>query len=476
VRCPWLAVLGLLLAATTSAWAGDDETSPSRDPVADLEARWLKDPGDVGLGIRLQDAMRAEGLATRAQTLFRRESEKRRDDLAVQFLYGRVRADEEGLALMRAAWSQDLGGTASGSNGMLSASIALAVAEVDGGHGADAASAALRVTSLRGDAEDWVYLGWIQHRLLGDRAAAIESYTRALRARQDHLGARSALITLLLDEGKASEALALAKVGVEQHAQSSAAHLHLGLALAATKDAPAAAEAFERAYAGADGDADALAAVGSAFLDSGRRDRAQEALEQALKADPKHGHALTTAGRLAMQEDRLKEARKLLARAAAVRPKSARVAFLQGVCAQRLGLHTSAVSSFGRAVSLDPERVEYVTALGLAHVEKGSLASAIVMLRRAVELAPQDPELRMQLGIACMKNRAHKDARDAFLEAVDRDAQNPRPHFYLAVIQGDKLGKSREALDELRRYVALGGKEPTALSWLAQLEKQLGER
>ena len=97
-------------------------------------------------------------------------------------------------------------------------------------------------------------------------------------------------------------------------------------------------------------------------------------------------------------------------------------------------------------------------------------------LKRAVKLAPLDFELRMQLGIAYMKKRAYKDARKAFIEAAERDRESPRPYFYLAVIHGDKLGKSRPALEALEQYKALGGKAPAALRWLEQLKAQLDER
>jgi CheY-like chemotaxis protein len=61
----------------------------------------------------------------------------------------------------------------------------------------------------------------------------------------------------------------------------------------------------------------------------------------------------------------------------------------------------------------------------------------------------------------------------AVASAAELSPRDPRAWFYLAVVQGDHLGKPQDALAALRRYKELGGKDSAALTWLAQLE---GER
>jgi tetratricopeptide (TPR) repeat protein len=469
----------LLLVACLAGPLGAGEPAPAQTSVELLRQRWSATPDDVTLGIRLQDALREAGQASQARALFLAARRAHPDDLAVRFLYGRARGDERGLSLMREALAHDLGldpHQGGARRNLLSAAIALAVAEVGAGHAPEAAAAAMRVTALRGQAADWVYLGWIRQRMLHDPRGAQAAYEKALRADEHALRARMALVDLLLDAGRAKDALALARRGVALHPDSAYAHLHLGLARAAGGRAKDALADYAAARRLAGRDAALLAAVASAQARAGNADAAREAYRAALAVDPGNGRALAGAGLLALDDGHLEEARDLLARAAHVRPRDARLAFLRGVCAQRMGLAHSAASAFRRAHELAPERVDYLRALALAYVDKGSVGAAVRLLERGIADAPQDADLRFQLGLASMKMHAWTRARDAFTKAAALDPKDARPWFYLAIIQGDRLGKDAEALQALRRYRDRGGKEPRMLDWLAELEARLGRR
>ena len=452
------------------------DEAPPAPTIAELEAAWRAAPQDVAAGLALQDAMQAAGLRTSAQRLFRRAAESARDDAVAQFLYGRVQGDARGLEAMRAALATELGGRDVADRGLLAAAIALAVAEVLAGEARPAAQAAERVTSLRGLAADWTYLGWIRQYLLGEGDAALEAYAQALRKDERSLRARREAIGLMLDRKRIEDAFAYARKGVELHPEDSSAQRVLGLVHAAAGRTQEALVAFDAAHAHAGEDPSALAAVASAYAAHGRPEQARAAYDAALEADPKHGVALGAAGLLALDEGRLDDARTLLERAGRVRPKDARIAFLQGTCAQRMGLQTSAATSFRRAYDLEPDRPEYLEALALAYVAQGSIAPGVRLLQRAIADRPGDAELRFQLGLAWMKKRSYREARTAFLDAAERAPSDLRPHFYLALILGDKLGKAKEALAELDRYVELGGKEPQMLAWRASLAAERGRK
>jgi Flp pilus assembly protein TadD len=92
------------------------------------------------------------------------------------------------------------------------------------------------------------------------------------------------------------------------------------------------------------------------------------------------------------------------------------------------------------------------------------------MLKRA----PTDAEARFQLALLHLKLRKFREARDGLLEFASLRPADPRPHFYLAIVYGDKLGKAEEAQAELEEYERLGGTEPTALTWLSELRAALG--
>jgi len=113
-----------------------------------------------------------------------------------------------------------------------------------------------------------------------------------------------------------------------------------------------------------------------------------------------------------------------------------------------------------------PYLLEYARALG----RKGAVDTALATLAKARDLAPEDPELHLETGFLWMQRKRHKDALASLERAAALAPDDPRPWFFVAVVYGDRLGKPEEARDALRRYVELGGKEPAALTWLAELE------
>lgn len=460
----------------TPSPSGDDtSTSAAPATIEALLTRWQEKPDSIGRGIKLQDSYIRAGKQRVGESVFRKKNSELPDDQAIAFLYGRIKGGAHGLKLMRTALAANLGRKAGDSSGLLRAWIALAVAEVHAGNAKEAEEAARSVAAMRGGAADWTYLGWVQERLGNNTERAKISYTRALRAKEDHLPARNALAMIHAESGATAEAMTLARGSVVKHPKDSGAQLHLGLVLAMAGNAKGAADAYGKALACAGDDADGLAAIASAYMDIEEQDLAYKALRKALALDPDHARALSNAGMLAMDMGDVSGAQAYLKRAAKLLPKDPQVAFLQGVCQQRLGKDSTAIRHFRKAMELDSDSVEYVTALALANMRKGSLPSAIMMFKRAVKMDPKDPDLRLQLGIAYMKQRKYKPARDAFKAMVGLAPKDPRPHYYLAIVYGDKMGKHKDALSELEIYESLGGKEPTALSWLADLRAQLGK-
>ncbi len=475
-----LALIATLVApAPLLADEPDNSPTPSKTEapatIEELTAQWQAKPESIARGVRLQDAYIKAGKRRVAEAFFRTHATQLPDSAAVSFLYGRIKGGKYGLKLMREALAKNLGRGAGDNSGLLSAWIAMTVAEADADNAKEAEAAGRRVATLRGRAEDWTYLGWIQERLVGSVDRAKVSYTRAVRVKSDHLRARNALTMIHAEAGETEEALSMARGSVAKHGRVASAQLHLGLVLAMSGDTKGAADAYGKALACAGNDADALAAIADAYIELEEQDLAYKALKKALAANATHGDALASMGALSMDMGDVSGAATHLKLAAKSLPKDPYVAFLQGVCMQRLGKDSTAIKHFRKAMELESDNVEYVTALALAHMKKGSIASAVTMLKRAVKMDPEDPELRLQLGIAYLKQRKHKAARDAFNDMVDRAPKDPRPFYYLAIIYGDKMGKHQDALNALEEYERLGGKEPTALSWLEDLRAQLGK-
>jgi Flp pilus assembly protein TadD len=68
-----------------------------------------------------------------------------------------------------------------------------------------------------------------------------------------------------------------------------------------------------------------------------------------------------------------------------------------------------------------------------------------------------------------MQKKRWAQAADGFRAAARLAPKDPDPQLYLAVILGDHLDQLDQARLHLERYKELGGKEPSALAWLAQL-------
>jgi tetratricopeptide (TPR) repeat protein len=477
--------LAWTLTSWTPAWAGDagrqeaksqaNEQAEDVDPVGAARAAWDAAPLDLSAGIALQDALRAAGEEREAIALFKKLFRANKTSAVARFLAGRVEADQEGVQEMRAALDGELAKEA-GARGALYAWIELAKVEVALGNGEEAARAAGRVADLRGKAADWIYLAWIQERLLDQPAAAMRSYGQALAVDSKSAHARSALALLKAGAGEKKEALGLAKAGVLANAEDASAHLHLGLVQAMCGDPAAARVSYAAALARAGRDVQSLTLIASAYMDIEEHNLAGAALRRALEISPEDPQVLTSAGLLALAQGEDKEARARFKEAAKASPRDGRIAFLLAVSEERLGLGSKAISSYRRALQLDPDRLEFVTALALALRAEGSYTPAIRKFKDAMALAPEDGDLPLQLGITYMQQKKYRPAREAFAEAARLTPKSPRPWFYLAIILGDHLSKPKDAYEALRTYAELGGKEPTALKWLQELRALYGEQ
>ncbi|MDF1702085.1 MAG: hypothetical protein P1V36_13085, partial [Planctomycetota bacterium] len=156
-----LAATLLLLFATTPSLVRAEESAAAvpaagaADTVEALLARWEAKPDSIGRGIRLQDAYVRTGKKQAALALFREKRKASPDDQVLTFLYGRIKGDRAGIKMMRSALAANLGRAEGDTAGLVRAWTALAVAEVSAGNGAEAEQAALRLSALRGLAEDW---------------------------------------------------------------------------------------------------------------------------------------------------------------------------------------------------------------------------------------------------------------------------------------------------------------------------------
>lgn len=463
----------LLLVGLVLPWGGRVRAEESSgDAVTSVDAlrdAWTASPESVAAGVAFQDALVETGEEGEARRIFRKAQMRNRKSAALGFLYGRILGGRDGRRRMREALDDDaqLGGASV--PGLRVAWRSLRDAERAGGDLDAAAAAAQRVLRLEPEAWDWAAAGSIQERT-GDAQGAIASYGQALDLRADYLWVRNALALLLARRGESEKAVEIAQKTVEMLPEDGSAQLHLGLVLCLAGKTEAGREAYAAALRCAGEDADSLAAVAVAYTDLEDYALANKALVRALRIEPDHERALISSGVLALELGKPETALRHLDRAAKLRPKDAHVAFLRGLCHERLGHDKRAVKGYRKAMSLRGDSVLYLTALARALGKQGAIASAISILRKAMKVDPAAADLQLQLGFFLIQKKRWAEALRAMERAAELDDTDARPWFYIAILYGDHLRREQDALRALRLYKELGGREPSALRWLKELE------
>ncbi len=253
------------------------------------------------------------------------------------------------------------------------------------------------------------------HEALGRPAEAAAAYARA-SSRDATLGeAWLGQVRALLLQGKAPQALAVARQGV------AAAPDEAGLALVVAELDPGAAEAELRAALQRVGPEarlhEALAAV---LLTKGDGPGSAEQASAALQLDPTlldarrsllFARELSSSRLVAADVARLDEARRLestdaaaaLARYAELvsrNPKSSLVLLGRAAARRASGDRAGALDDLKAAAALDPQNDEAAAVAGLALLEVGQGAAAAPLLRTAYEARPWDGSLALALARA----------------------------------------------------------------------------
>ncbi|MFM8981154.1 MAG: tetratricopeptide repeat protein [Planctomycetia bacterium] len=462
-----LLVLCACLAPAGAARADGEGTAQAEA----LEARWRERPDLLTRGLPMVEAWTAAGHAERARKGVEERLGAAPGDLVASFLAGWLEGGERGCARMWAAVRARLGQPEGSSHGLPEAYDALARFEEARGQRELALLALEQRVALAPTAAAWLRIGWLREQA-GLLAPAVEAYRAARTLAPEHGPTRNALaLALARTPGKSREARKLVEEGIANQPEAADSWLHLGLVKALAGDQPGAVTAYEEALHRAQRDPALLRVLAAALTEVEQWDLAAKAMASAGQLEAPSAQAVLQAAALAVQREEWDAARKLLVQAARLSPKDAQVAFLQGVVAQRTQQPDTAVAAYRKAMALDPAQPRYALALVAALLEREQVDAAIEVLREAAKAHPAEAGIPLRLGFALMQKKRWAQAVEAFREAARLAPADPDPHFYLAVLYGDRLGNLEQARLHLQEYKSKGGKEPRALAWLATLSK-----
>ncbi len=130
-------------------------------------------------------------------------------------------------------------------------------------------------------------------------------------------------------------------------------------------------------------------------------------------------------------------------------------------------------AEFERALELDPNLVPALMFLAQLYMDKRDWESASGLLERARALEPDNAAILVNLGICYRGLGRFEDARRAYDKALDVNPDFLETYLDLAVLLGDSMKAYDQAIEQIQKYLQLGGTHTdVAQAWLADLQKE----
>jgi tetratricopeptide (TPR) repeat protein len=288
-------------------------------------------------------------------------------------------------------------------------------------------------------------------------------------------------IDVLLDAGRAHDALTLAEALDHTFAQNAAVVNRLGLVRAAVADIDGARAAFNRARVLDARDPSPLINLARLARGRGELTDARTLLEMALGVEQENGEAWLAYGVVLSElgPEHTNTARAAVQRASRLRPDDAEPWVAQGDLDMRESQWTRAIESFREALRRDAANAAAHTNLGVAlartgdrraalrafqeaterapgtgaawnglgamRMAAGQMEAAVGALQQAAVLLPEDPNPTLNLGIALSHLARWSDAAQAFRETLRRAPDNEVALRRLMAMQPDEASRARIA-------------------------------
>ncbi len=295
--------------------------------------------------------------------------------------------------------------------------------------------------------------------MLGDRLQAAETYTKTLAARPDLFQARLNLGMLLLEDGRASDALPHLAAAVAAQPQHFRASLLYADALARSGDRAAAVEQYGKALALDPHSAEARLGLARVHELSGRTDKAVEIYTDYLKQDPGSAPVRRRLGALYLEQKKFQEAAAELEQAARLAPAPEDDWNLARAYAG-LRRPEDALPRLERLRQSQAADFDVLLLLGQMLVVKKDFPAAQEALQAAIRLRPDVPDPYVDLANVMYLQSRYPETL-AVLDRVARLGPETPWFHWLRAITLDKLEQVETALESYRRFLAMdAGKYP----------------
>ncbi len=230
---------------------------------------------------------------------------------------------------------------------------------------------------------------------LGQKAAALASYDRALRLRPDH-----------------AEVLCNRGVTLHQLERFAEALASYDRALASRPDYP-----------------EALSNRGNTLRSLNRLDEALANYDRALAARPDYAEALCNRGAALHERNRFEEALASYDRALTIRPDYVNALCNRGGALQQLNRFDDALASYERALALAPNHAEALSNRAVTLHRLGRLEEALASYDRALAVRPDYPEALCNRGVTLHEMRRFDEALASYSGALAVRPDYAEAHF-----------------------------------------------
>lgn len=266
-----------------------------------------------------------------------------------------------------------------------------------------------------------------------DPNAAMQSLRKALELQPDLLLAQRALAELALRNGKASDALAVAKTVQQQRPKSPAGYVMEGDVHSFNKAFGAAAQAYRNGLK-QQPSAELAIKLHTALTLDGKGAEAERAASEWIKANPKDAAVSQYLGDRALAAKRAVEARAHYERVVALQPRNPvalnNLAWLLGQAKQ-----PQAVEMAERAVAAAPNEPAFQDTLAVVLSDRGEHEKALEIQKKVVAQRPAVPIFKLNLAKIMIKAGDKSGAKSLLDELA---------------AMGDKFGQQAEVA-ELRK-------------------------
>lgn len=312
----------------------------------------------------------------------------------------------------------------------------------------------------------------------GDLAHALRDYERALELEPGLVDARVARAGILLDLGRADEALAALDAGGGPTVEPRVAYLRAVIASGrgdregAGRYLQEVAQLVDALPADWLGGQEQILMAGALAHHAGRQfEKARKYLDVLTTRYPRNLGARKLLASILVEEGDFARATGLVERVLKDSPDDAQAMFLMGrvLLAQRR--YARASEFLDRAAEAGVEGAR--AALGFSRFGQGDGAAAVVALRAAFERAPQDLGLAIGLANLLMKQGERDEALQVGRRALQAQVDNPVAHNFVGALHAAR-GERAEARVAYARALELdAGFAPSRLN-MARLEVSEG--